>query len=78
MAECLGSFGRRKRDDSIGVNVNDTSNEIAIANATVTPKLWKKRPMMPPMNATGRKITMRDSVVAVTARPISRVPMDAA
>ena len=49
-----------------------------IATAAVTPKLWKKRPTLPSMNATGRKITTSDSVVAMTASAISRVPRDAA
>ena len=58
--------------------MNETSSETAIANATVTPKLRKKRPMMPAMNATGRKMTISDRVVAMTASEISRVAVPAA
>ena len=35
-------------------------------------------PAMPPRNAIGMKTTTIDSVVAVTARPISSVPSKAA
>jgi hypothetical protein len=53
-------------------------SEIMIATATVSPKLWKKRPTRPAMNATGRKMMTSDSVVAMTARAISAVASDAA
>ena len=49
-----------------------------IATATVSPKLWKKRPTRPAMNATGRKMMTSDSVVAMTASAISAVPSEAA
>ena len=45
-------------------------------NAIVSRSCLRKRPGMPPMKATGRKTAMRDSVVAMTARPISLVPRD--
>ncbi len=38
---------RRKRDDSIGVSVNDTSIDTATAKLTVRPNWKKNRPMMP-------------------------------
>ena len=63
----------RKRAQSIGVSVNETNSDIMIATATVTPKLLKKRPTWPSMNATGRKMTTSDRVVASTARLISPV-----
>jgi len=50
----------------------------AIANAIVRPKLYRKRPTMPLMNATGRNTAISDSVVASTARPISLVAWIAA
>ena len=49
-----------------------------IATATVSPKLWKKRPTRPAMNATGRKMMTSESVVAMTARAISAVASEAA
>ena len=49
-----------------------------MANAIVRPKLFKKRPMMPLMKATGRNTAMSESVVASTARPMSRVASAAA
>ncbi len=64
---------RNQRDASIGVSVKLTNSEIAIENPMVRPKLRRKRPGMPPMKATGMKTDNSDSVVASTARPISRV-----
>ena len=63
---------------SAGVSVNDTKSDIMMATAVVMPKLWKKRPMRPSMNATGRKMITSDRVVAMTASAISAVPRDAA
>ncbi len=69
---------RRRRADIIGVSVNATSSDTAIAKAIVRPNDFMKRPTMPPMNPTGTKIAMSDSVVAMTASPISRVASIAA
>ena len=44
----------------------------------VRPKLAMKRPTMPLMNPTGAKMATSESVVAITARPISRVASMAA
>ena len=49
-----------------------------MANDEVKPNEDMKRPTMPPINPTGRKTANSDNVVAVTARPISRVPSIAA
>ena len=49
-----------------------------IAAAEVRPNDDMKRPTIPPMNPTGRKTASNESVVASTARPISRVPSIAA
>ncbi len=72
------AVGLRKREQSIGVSVNETHQLMKMAKATVPPKLLKNLPIRPPMNTTGRKITNSDIVVAVTARAISRVPWAAA
>ena len=66
------------RADIIGVSVKLTSSDTRTANAMVNPKLFMKRPTMPPMNATGMNTATSDSVVASTARPISRVASTAA
>ena len=58
--------------------MNDTSSETAIANAAVNPNDDMKRPTMPPMKPTGTNTAISDSVVAITARPISFVPSMAA
>ena len=44
-------FTFSQRADSIGVSVKLTSSDTMIANAIVRPKLFMKRPTMPPMNA---------------------------
>src|SRR5690606_33935774 len=59
--------------ESIGVSVKETNSEIITAHATVSPNSKKNLPMMPPMNATGTNTATMDSVVASTARTISRV-----
>ena len=66
------------RAASIGVRVKLTRSDTRIANDIVKPKLVMKRPTMPPMNPTGTKMAMSDSVVASTASPISRVASTAA
>ncbi len=58
----------------MGVSVKATSSETRIENAIVRPNEYMNWPTMPPMNATGRKTTTSDRVVARTASPISRVP----
>ena len=55
-----------------------TSSDTITANAIVRPKLRMKRPTMPLMKPTGAKIATSDSVVAITASPISLVPSTAA
>ena len=85
-AASASSRGRRRRPraagshraDIIGVSVKLTSIDTRMANAIVMPKLFMNRPTMPPMKATGTKMATSDSVVASTARPISRVASMAA
>ena len=79
MEECPAAFSTKsQRLDSMGVTVKATSSDTRMENAMVRPKLYMNRPTMPPMKATGRNTVTRDSVVARTARPISRVPWMAA
>ncbi len=76
---CPDPAGRlSQRADSIGVRVKLTSSDTMMANAIVRPKLFMNRPTMPPMKPTGTKMATSDSVVASTARPISRVAAMAA
>ena len=58
----------------MGSSVKDTNMEIMIAVAATIPNEKKYRPIWPVMKATGRKMTTSESVVAMTARPISLVP----
>src|ERR1019366_10052677 len=73
---CLAG-GFTKREVSIGVRVKETRSETAMAKAEVKPKELMKRPTIPPMKPTGRNTASRESVVAITARPISLVPSTA-
>ena len=68
----------KRREHNIGVSVKDTNRDTAMAKAAVSPKDDMNRPTMPPMNPTGTNTASNDSVVAITARPISRVPSMAA
>ena len=63
---------------NIGVSVKLTSSETRIANDIVRAMDLKNRPGMLCINATGRKITTSDRVVAITAMPISLVASIAA
>ena len=58
--------------------MKDTNSEISTAADTMMPNWKKKRPMMPPMKATGRNTATMQKVVASTASPISSVPSIAA
>jgi hypothetical protein len=73
-----GRLTFNQRAHIVGVSVKLTSSDTITANAIVKPKLRMKRPTMPLMKPTGAKIATSDSVVASTARPISRVPSIAA
>src|SRR5215212_1474164 len=73
-----GASRLMSRAASIGVSVNETSRLTAMANDDVNPNEDMKRPTMPPMKPTGTKTASSDIVVAMTARPISRVPSMAA
>ena len=61
-----------KREAIIGVRVNDTSSETAMAKAMVTPNEYMKRPTMPAMNATGRKTTMSGTTEAPKGPDLSK------
>ena len=58
---------------NVGIRVSATNKDIPIANAAVSPKLLKKRPTVPDINATGKNITTREVVVDMTAENISLV-----
>src|ERR1044072_9477924 len=62
----------------MGVNVNETSSETSTATAAVIPNWNRNRPETEDMSDTGRKITHRQNVVAMTASPMSAVASYAA
>ena len=64
-------------DAIIGVSVSATSAENPTAAATVTPNSPNSRPSVPPMYETGMNTAISTSVVAMTAKPISRLPFTA-
>ena len=74
----MRGFTFSQRAHIVGVSVKLTSSDTITANAMVRPKLRMKRPTMPDMKPTGAKMATSESVVASTARPISRVPSTAA
>lgn len=61
-----------------GASVIASMYEIATATDSVTPNCRKYLPMMPVMNATGKKIAITASVAASAANVISLVPSAAA
>ena len=65
-------------DAIIGVSVSATNAENPTAAATVTPNSPNNRPVSPVMNDTGTNTAISTSVVAMTAKPISREPLIAA
>ena len=62
----------------IGVRVKDTRRLTSTDTAAVTPNWYRKRPETLDMKDTGRKMTTRLKVVAMTARPMSAVAARAA
>src|SRR4029077_14153063 len=64
----------RKRLQSIGVSVTDTTPEIRIAAQIVTANSRNKRPSTPPMNRTGMNTAASESVIETIVNPISRDP----
>ena len=59
----------------IGVSDSATNAEKPTAAATVTPNSPNNRPVSPVMNDTGTNTAISTSVVAMTAKPISREPL---
>ena len=66
------------REHSIGTRVSATTEENATAAARVMPNSPKITPMRPGARATGRNTDTSTTVVAITAKPIWRLPSMAA
>ena len=74
-----GSYPPLKNlDASIGVNVKETNSENAPANTIVRPNCLKNCPVIPSINAIGKKTAISQSVIAIAAIPISIRPFSAA
>ena len=65
-------------DAIIGVKVSATSDENSTAAATVMPNSRNSWPTLPCRNEIGTNTATSTSVVAITAKPISRLPSTAA
>ena len=63
---------------SIGVRVRATKPEMMTDPATAMPNSLNSRPVEPLRKASGVKTATRETVVAMTAKAISRVPLIAA
>jgi hypothetical protein len=63
---------------SMGMSVSATRLEIPTAAATATPNSRNSRPTLPWMKEMGRNTETSTRVVAMTAKPISRLPFTAA
>ena len=68
----------RKRLQSIGVSVRETTPETRIATPMVIANSLKSLPRMPPMNSTGIKTAARETVMETTVKAISLDPFKAA
>ena len=64
-------MGFKIRAHAIGERVRATILEMTTAVDSVTANSKSRRPVIPPINARGRKTATRDSVVATTANAIS-------
>ena len=62
----------------MGVSVSETNPETRIATAMVTANSWNSRPMSPPSSSTGMNTATSDSVIEMTVKLISRLPLIAA
>ena len=60
------------------MSVSDTKPDTRIATAIVTANSWNSRPMSPPRNSTGMNTATSDSVIEMTVKLISRLPLIAA
>ncbi len=64
----------RKRLQSMGVSVTETTPEIRMATQIVTENSRNSRPSTPPMKRTGMNTAASDSVIDTIVNPISRDP----
>ena len=74
----IGRCGSGQYADSIGSSEKDTNSDTSTEQTIVRPNGLNHWPAIPPRNAIGMNTTTMESVVAVTARPISSVPSKAA
>ena len=63
---------------SIGVTVSDTIIETMMAKVRVSENSRNRRPGMPPMNRSGMKAAIRDTLIETMVKPICPVPASAA
>jgi len=72
------SLGRSSHAHIIGVRVSETTPEMMMAMLTVTANSRNRRPIRPPINSSGIKTAVSESVIDTMVKPISRDPTRAA
>ena len=68
----------RKWAQIIGVTDSDTTTDMAMATTSVTENSRNMRPATPPMNSTGMKAAISDTLMEMTVKPICRAPTSVA
>ena len=73
-------FGRCRRISAhiIGTSVSETTAERTIVIASVTANSWNSRPTTSPMNSSGMRTAISDTVNDTIVKPISSEPCSAA
>jgi len=66
------------RAHSMGTKVRETTPEITMVTARVTANSLNKRPMTPPMNKSGIKTAINETVSETMVKPIWPAPSRAA
>ena len=75
---CDSAGGLRKRLQSMGVSVSETTPETSTAAPMTTANSWRSRPTTPPMNRTGMNTAASERVIERMVKAISFDPLSAA
>ena len=62
----------------IGTKVNDTTAEMTIVTASVMANSWNRRPTTSPMNRSGMRTAISETVSEMIVKPICAAPCCAA
>jgi hypothetical protein len=75
---CASSCWRSQRADIIGTRVSETTAEIRIVIASETANSRNRRPTTSPMNSSGIRTAIKDTVSEMMVKPIWVAPLSAA